>query len=84
MTQKKWFMRGVKKKPPYTLGGWSKSQKAVTRRRKALASRPRNWTMKHRYLSAGRACTALSNVTSDSATERMARADARYFFSKLK
>lgn len=81
---RKWFRRAVMARPPYNLGGWSKDQSANLRRRKALSSRPKNWTLKKRYLSAGRALIALANVTRDSGTREKAKSDARYFFSKLK
>lgn len=81
---KKWFKKAVREKPPYSLGGWKKTDSAETRRRKAIASRPKHWTLNNRRLSAGRALIALSNVTRDRETREKARADARYFFSKLK
>lgn len=80
----KWFKEAVEKKPPYTLGGWKKSQSANVRRRKALSSRPKNWNRDTRYRSAGRGLVALANVTRDKRTEELARQDARYFFNKLK
>lgn len=80
----KWFKKAVMKKPPYSLGGWKKNQSPSVRRAKALASRPKSWSLKKRRLSAGRALIALANVTRDSRTEMAARADARYFFAKLK
>ena len=84
MTKRKWFRKAVMKRPPYTLGGWSKRLDASSRRRRALMSRPRSWSLRTRYRSAGRALIALANVTKDAETRRKARADARYFFSKLK
>jgi len=80
----KWFRKAVTAKPPNTLGGWSKSQPKSERRRRALSSRPRNWSKKKRYLSAGRALMALANITKDKETKRKAKADAEYFFSKLR
>ena len=79
----KWFKKAVEKRPPYTLGGWSKGQSAKTRRRKALASRPKTLSLKNRRLSAGRALIALANVTKDKPTEKKAKADAKYFFKML-
>ena len=84
MTKKKWFQKAVKDKPPYTLGGWSKSKTASTRRRLALSSRPKNWTLKHRKLSAGRALQALANVTKDKSTKAKAQSDAKYFYRRRK
>ena len=81
---KKWFQKAVKAKPPDTLGGWHKTLPASTRRRRALSSRPRNWSTERKYRSAGRALNALANVTRDKHTKQIARADARYFFSKIK
>ncbi len=81
---KDWYKKAIMEKPPYNLGGWSKKDSAMTRRRKALNSRPKNWTLNHKRLSAGRALIALSNVTRDQATKRLAKQDANYFFSLLK
>ena len=81
---KKWFRKAVMAKLPYTLGGWKKNLPTTLRRRKALSSRPKNWALKRRYLSAGRALIALSNVTRDKQTKKIARIDANYFFKKLK
>jgi len=81
---KKWFQEAVAKKPPYTLGGWSKDLAPITRRRYALESRPKNWTLRHRYLSTARALQSLHNVTQDQTTKRAALADAKYFYGKLK
>lgn len=80
---KKWFKKAVQAKPPYTLG-WKKDMPADKRRKAALASRPKNWSLRNRYLSAGRALQALANVTKDKATKRLASIDAKYFFNKLK
>lgn len=81
---KKWFEEAVQARPPNTLGGWMKGQQASARRRKALASRPKNWSLDRKRRSAGRALQALANVTRDRRTEQVARQDARHFFSKLK
>lgn len=81
---KKWFKAAIGKRPPYNLGGWSKSQTEEVRRRKALASRPKTWSLRRRYLSAGRALIALSNVSQDPGTRKKARADAKHFFAKLR
>ena len=82
--KKKWFKKAVEKRKPNTLGGWRKTQTARERRRRALRSRPRKWTLKERYRSAARALMALSNVTTDKETKKKARADATYFYQKLK
>jgi hypothetical protein len=84
MPKKKWFKKAVEKRPPNNLGGWKKSLPANIRRRRALSSRPKNWTMPHRYLSAGRALQALANVTKDKWTRMRAIQDAKYFFKKAK
>ena len=84
MRKKKWFQEAVKKKPPYNLGGWSKRKSTEARRRSALLSRPKSWSLRTRYRSAGRALQALANVTKDKETKKKALLDARYFFSKLK
>ncbi len=64
----RWF------KPVGTLSGWEKTQSTSERRRKAARGRT--------DLSSARALNQLANVTSDRATERVARADAKYFFEK--
>lgn len=79
-----WFKKAVKNKPPYNLGGWSKKQSNERRRKLALQSRPRNWTLKHRYLSAARALQALTNITKDETTKVKALRDAKYFYDKYK
>jgi len=84
MAKRKWFQAAIEARPPYTLGGWSKRLKASTRRAKALRSRPKNWSLDKRYLSAARALQALANVTRDPATKRAAEADAKYFFAKAR
>ena len=81
---RKWYKKAVYARAPYNLGGWSKSLPANIRRRRALGSRPKNWTIKHRYLSAGRALQALANITKDKRTKELAATDARYFFKKAK
>ena len=80
----KWFKKAVLEKPPYNLGGWHKNQSVSLRRRHAIASRPKNMTLRHRRLSAARALQALANVTKDKATKRAALSDARYFYNLLK
>jgi len=84
VAKEKWYKKAVIEKPPYTLGGWKKTQSRATRRRLALASRPKNWTARHRRLSAGRALLALANVTKDNPTKEVAKADATYFFELAK
>lgn len=80
--ERKWFQKAVARRPPNSLGGWSKSLSAEARRRKALASRPRTWKLSTRYLSAARALQALANVTRDAETKRKALADAKYFYER--
>jgi len=80
---KKWFRKAVMRKPPYTLG-WRKSLSARTRRSKALASRPKAWSLDRKRLSAARALTALANVTKDRRTKELARKDARHFYRLAK
>jgi len=58
--------------------GWSKDDKPVTRRRKVLVSH------KGDLLAAGRSMQALSNISTDKTTARLAGQDARYFFNRLK
>lgn len=79
MSKKKWYEKAVREKPPYTLG-WRKTQSTGVRRRAALASRPKNWSLHKRRLSTARALTALANVTTDRRTKELARKDAEYFY----
>jgi len=51
----KWFQKAVRAKPPYSLGGWKESKLPRARRKAALGSRPKNWSLPKRRLSAGRA-----------------------------
>jgi hypothetical protein len=81
---KEWFQEAVMDKPPYNLGGWKKSLPQDERRRLALNSRLKNWSLSKRRLSAGRALVALANVTQDKETKEEAMKDSRYFFAKLK
>jgi len=73
----------AKKKSPYNLG-WRKTQSTGVRRRNAIASRPKNWTLHKRRLSTARALTALANVTTDRKTEVLVRKDAEYFFNIIR
>ena len=75
----KWFKEAVKQGKTTNLGGWHKNQPPETRRRHALESRPKNWPLARRRLSAARALQALANVTKDTATKRAAEADEQYF-----
>ena len=54
--------------------GWSKRQSTEVRRRKALAARDGD------ALAAAHALDALSKVSKDPMTQRLAAADAKYFF----
>lgn len=83
MTKKKWYVKAVREKPPYNLG-WKKTQSTGVRRRAALSSRPKNWGLDKRRLSAARALNALANVTTDKRTEELARRDANYFFNIIR
>lgn len=74
---KKWFK-------PKEHTGWKKSQTAEIRRRKLLTAADKRKSLKKRYLEAGRKALALANVTKDKTTKMRARADANYFFNKLK
>lgn len=75
--KRKWFT-------PKKHTGWEKTQRPVTRRRKLLASTPKNMKLHDRYVQAGRRALALSNVTKDRPTKAKALADANYFFGKAK
>ena len=76
-SKKKWF------NPKGNLAGWKKTQKASTRRRHAIASTPKNLSLRERRLKAARKLQALANVTKDPETRRKAKADADYFFSLI-
>jgi|TARA_Y100000310_G_C20670027_1_gene809730 hypothetical protein len=80
--KKKWFKKAVFAKKPNTLGGWSKDKGMDSRRKLALGSRPKNWSLPRRRLSAARALQALANVTKDRGTKQKALADAKYFYKK--
>jgi hypothetical protein len=71
MATKKWYTHD-------TNTGWHKSQSPDYRRRLALKAHGGD------YLSTARGLQALANVTKDKATERAARADAKYFFAMNK
>lgn len=64
----KWF------KPKKRKTGWSKFLPAKIRRARSLKAH------KGDLLASGRSIQALANLTTDKRTERLARADARYFF----
>jgi hypothetical protein len=70
--------RVVKFFNPKVHTGWHKTQSATYRRRLVLSAH------KNDYLAAGRAMLALSNTTQDKQTARLAKADSKYFFGKLK
>ena len=65
----KWYEHGVKM-------DWSKDDPAETRRDKALKAH------KGDELAAARALQALSNVTTDPETKKLAKEDADYFFAR--
>lgn len=58
--------------------GWHKGDSITTRRRRALKAH------KNQYLTTAKSLQALSNVTQDKTTSRLAGVDARYFFRKHK
>lgn len=75
--KEKWFN-------PKKHSGWKKDLKPSTRRSKLLRSTDKRLSMPSRYVQAGRKAMALANVTKDEATARKSRADATYFFKKVK
>ena len=83
MVKKNWFKKAVKEKPPYKMD-WKKTPSIKTRRTKAIASRPKNWSLHKRRLSVARALQALANVTKDKTTKARAKRDAKYFYSLIK
>lgn len=78
-----WYREAVYKKAPYKLG-WKKTDSMEKRRRRALASRPKNWSLKNKYLSVARALQALANVTRDRETRMKAKKDAQHFLALYK
>jgi hypothetical protein len=71
ITRKKKVVKWYK---PKVHSGWTKNATPIARRRKVYASHKKN------YLSSGRSMLALSNVSQDLKTSRLARQDANYFF----
>ena len=67
----KWFEKGDPT-------GWQKGDTQAQRRRVALASHKGN------LLSTARSLMALSNITKDKLTARLARQDANYFYALYK
>lgn len=63
---------------PKVVMNWHKDEPPETRRTNALKAHNDD------RLAAGRALQELANVTTDRETSRLAKADADYFFSKLK
>jgi len=80
----KWFKEAVEAKAPFNLGGWEKNLPAGHRRSFAIHSRPKKLSQHKKYISAGRALQALSNVTQDMDTKKIAKQDAEYFFNEGK
>jgi len=77
MSNKKWFSARE-----HT--GWSKTQKATTRRAKLLRATDKRKTKHNQYLEAARKIQALANVTEDKRTAELAKSDADYFFAKAR
>ncbi len=67
----------VKWYKPKVHSGWSKDLTPRGRRRKSIIAHKN-------YLSAARSLQALSSVTTDKKTKRLAKQDANYFFRKHK
>ena len=67
--RERWFSPGVEM-------GWEKSQPTSTRRKLALNAHGGD------KLATARALQALSNVTTDRVTKKLARSDALYFFEQ--
>lgn len=78
---KKWFQQAMGKSS-FTLSGWKKTQSASVRRKIALGSRPKNWSMEKRFISISRALQSLANVTKDKITKKIAKQDSEYFLKK--
>lgn len=81
---------------PKTITGWKKENKAITRRRKLLDATDKRKTLHDRYVAAARMIQSLANVNKpnykekdpwegkDRETHLKAKADAVYFFKKVK
>lgn len=69
---------------PKTHTFWRKTQTVSIRRKKLLESTDKRKSLHDRYVAAGRKIQALSNVTKDVTTKRLAKQDAMYFFRKAK
>ena len=67
----------VKWYKPKIHSGWSKDLTELGRRRKAYKSHKT-------YLSTAKSLMALSNVSKDATTKRLAKSDAKYFYRKHK
>ncbi|MBL7101083.1 MAG: hypothetical protein ISS23_03970 [Nanoarchaeota archaeon] len=80
---KKWFQQAIGKSK-FTLSGWKKTQKASKRRKIALSSRPKAWSLKKRFISVSRALQSLANVTGDKVTKKAAKQDSGYFLKKYR
>lgn len=63
---------------PKVRTGWHKGDPLAVRRRRVLRAHHGD------VLASARAMDSLAKVTTDRATKRAARADAKYFFGKLK
>lgn len=77
----KWFQKAMGRSK-FSLSGWKKDQKALLRRKIALSSRPKSWSMKKRFMSVSRALQSLANVTKDKITKKIAKQDSKYFMQK--
>lgn len=64
--------------------GWRKDQSSETRRGQLMSTTDHRKSRDSRYLQAGRRANALANVTRDRVTERKARSDSRYFYSRAR
>jgi len=84
MTKRIWFAEAVEKGPTKDLDDWSKHLPQEKRLSEAIKSRPTQWSRDKKYVSAGRALTALANVTKDPATKRAARSDAKVLFARAR
>jgi len=64
--------------------GWHYTQKPKYRRRLIYESTDRRMSKFKRYLEAGRKMTAVANVSQNSNVKQTAKADADYFYSKVR
>ena len=67
-----------------TVAGWHYTQKPEYRRRLVYESTDKRMSRYKRYLEAGRKMSAVANVSQNSNIRQTAKADADYFYRKVR